>query len=137
MARFAQLLALIMASISMVAAAPASSGRTQYAPSVIPAVWKKIGAAKTSDSLSFTLVFNPVNPSGLEERMTQIALSRGEWLSQDEVATYFAPSADAKTAVETALKAIGATDLTYSAIGDKLTVTTTVEKAAEVSKIHA
>lgn len=122
-----------MASISMVAAAPTASGRTQYAPSVIPSVWTKLGAAQPSNSLSFTLVFNPVDASGLEERMTQIALSRGEWLTEDEVSSYFAPSADAKSTVETALKAIGATDFTYSAIGDKLTVTTTVEKAAEVS----
>lgn len=136
MARFAQLLALIIASISLVSAAPATSGRTQYAPSVIPSVWKKLGAAKASDTLSFTLVFNPANASGLEERMTQIALSHGEWLSQDEVATYFAPSADVKNSVESALKAIGASDFTYSALGDKLTVTTTVDQAAEVHSIR-
>lgn len=136
MARFAQLIALIVASISLVSAAPATSGRTQYAPSVIPSVWKKLGAAKASDTLSFTLVFNPANASGLEERMTQIALSHGEWLSQDEVATYFAPSADVKNSVESALKAIGASDFTYSALGDKLTVTTTVDQAAEVYLIR-
>lgn len=132
MARFAQLLALIVASITLASAAPAPGGRTQYAPTVIPAVWKKLGAAKPSDSLSFTLVFNPVDASGLEERMTQIALSHGEWLSQEEVATYFAPSPDVKNAVESALKAIGVVDFSYSAIGDHLTVTTTVDQAAEV-----
>lgn len=132
MARFTLLLALIITSISLASAAPAGSGRTQYAPSVIPNVWTKLGAAKPSNALSFTLVFNPVDASGLEERMTEIALSHGEWLSQDEVAAYFAPAADVKSTVENALKAIGATEFTYSAIGDKLSVTTTVDKAAEV-----
>ena len=132
MTRFVRISTLILASISLSTAAPTASGRTQYAPSVIPVAWKRIGTAETSGSLSFTLVFEPVGASDLDERMTQIALSRGEWLSQDEVASYFVPSAAAKSAVKTALEAIDATDLTYSSVGDKLTVTTTVEKAAEV-----
>lgn len=131
MARFAQLLALA-ATISLVSAAPAATGVKQYAPKVIPAVWKKLGAAPTEKPITFTVVFGARDAQGLEERMTDIALSHGDWLTQDEVSTYIAPSADAKAAVEAALKSIGATDFSYSAIGDKLTVTTTVDQAAEV-----
>jgi tripeptidyl-peptidase-1 len=67
--------------------------------------------------------------------MTQIALSRSAWLSQEEVAGFIAPSAEATTAVENAVNALGATGLTYSSIGDKLTLTTTVEKASQVSPL--
>lgn len=136
MARFAQLLIFAAASLCLTSASPAP-GRTHFAPKVISSAWKKVGDAKHSDSLSFTLVFNPANASGLEDHMTQIALSRGEWLSHDEVARYFAPSADSKKAVERALKAIGVTEFQYTAIGDHLTVTTTVQKAAEVRTLIA
>lgn len=132
MARFAQLLALV-SSVVLASAAPAAQGIKQYAPKAIPSIWKKLGAAPAHDTLTFTLVFGARDAQGLEERMTEIALSHGEWLTHDEVASYIAPSDDAKATVEAALKSIGASGLSYSAIGDKLTVTTTVDQAAEVS----
>lgn len=131
MARLAQLL-LLSLSVSFVSAAPATSGRTQYAPSVIPSVWKKVGSAPASKAITFDFIFAPKDTAGLEERMLEIANSQSEWLTEEEIASYIAPSDEAKATVETAVKAMGATGLKYSRNGDTLTVTTTIAEAAKV-----
>lgn len=131
MTRLAQLL-LLSLSLSLTSAAPSANGRTQFAPKVIPSVWKKAGSAPAAQSLTFDLIFAPANVAGLEQRMLEISNSGSLWITEEEVASFIVPSDDAKTAVEAALKGMGATGLTYSRSGDVLTSTATVEQAAKV-----
>ena len=53
-------------------------------------------------------------------------------MSQAEISGYLAPPAESIARVETALKALGIMNSTYSAVRDKLTVTTTVAVASDV-----
>lgn len=126
-------LLLLSLSALVASAAPSVGGRTQYAPKVIPSIWKKGIAAPTTGELTFDLIFTPKDAAGLETKMTEIAQNHQEWLSEEEIATYIAPSDDAKAAVEAALQGIGADSFTYSRNGDTLTVTTSIAKAAQVS----
>lgn len=130
MARSSWLL-LLSLSASLVSAAP----RTQYAPSVIPPVWTKVGDAPASMPITFDLIFTPKDAAGLEQRMLEISDSDSSWLTEEEIASYIVPSDEEKATVETAVKAMGATDLSYSRNGDTLTITTTIEQAAKVRNI--
>lgn len=149
MARLSQLLLLAVSIVY------ANAGKTQYGPRVIPNIWKAGAAAPASGAISFDLIFAPKDAAGLEARMLEIALAPGEksWLSEEEIASYIAPSDDAKAAVEAAIKDLGS--FTYSRngislflpkrsrsvvdkinLGDTLTVKTTVEKAASVGRSY-
>lgn len=112
---------------------PSTIGRRASAPQSIPSIWKPVGSALGSAPLTFTLVLHPAqDPSILDTKLTQIATDPNtQWLSQEELSSYVAPSADAKAAVENAVQAIGAT-FEYSTLGDKVTVTTTVTQASKV-----
>lgn len=116
MARLSQLI-LLAVSVVYVNAAPRSAGKTQYGPRVIPNIWKAGAAAPASGDLTFDLIFAPKDAAGLEERMLEIATAPGEksWLSEEEIASYIAPSDDAKAAVEAAIKDLGS--YTYSRNG--------------------
>lgn len=129
---FAPLIASLALS-SVVYAVPSTIGRRATAPQSIPSIWKPIGSALGSAPLTFTLVLHPAQDSSiLDAKIAQIAADHNtQWLTQEELATYVAPSADAKAAVENAVQAIGAT-LKYSALGDKVSVTTTVAQASKV-----
>lgn len=65
-------------------------------------------------------------------RMEKIAAEHSAWLSEDDLATYIAPTDEAKAAVQAAIAELGATIVSTSAAGDKVTVSTTVEKASKV-----
>ncbi|KAF8308704.1 subtilisin-like protein [Clavulina sp. PMI_390] len=130
MARLSQL-ALLLAYVAAVTAAPATSGRVHAAPSVIPSMWKQGAAAPAAKTISFDLIFAPKDVAGLEARMLEISNSKSAWMTEEEIAAYIVPSNEDKAAVETALKGIGATDLTYSRNGDTLTVTTTIAQASK------
>jgi tripeptidyl-peptidase-1 len=119
-------------SLAVANAVPSTSGRTEYAPRVIPAVWTKVGSAPANKPLTFDFIFSPRDAVGLEARMLEIAHSQSAWLSEEEVANYIAPSADVKASVEAAITELGANSMKYSRNGDTLTVTTTVGKAAKV-----
>lgn len=112
------------------AAGANAAARTHYAPQHIPSAWSKVGAAPAADSLEFTFVLEG-DYAGLTSRMEQIAASQSEWLTEDELASYIAPSADAKTAIDAAIKELGATVVSTSPAGDKVTVSTTVEAASK------
>lgn len=130
MAPLPQLLSVLVLAVAAIRGAPSPSGRTQKAPASIPAAWKALGDAPGSEAITFTLVFEPRDNAGLTARMEQIALTRSAWLTEEEVASYVAPTAEAKAAVDAAIKGIGATGV-YSRQGDHVAVTTTVEKAAQ------
>lgn len=125
-------LLLLSLSLAVANAAPSIKGRTQYAPSVIPSVWKQIGNAPADKSITFDLIFQPKDTAGLEERMLEISNSKSAWLTEEEIASYIAPSDDIKTIVEAAVKAGGADSFSYSRNGDTMSVTTTIAKAAKV-----
>lgn len=134
MAPLAALFALAASLVTSVAAVPhtrAPVARTHYAPSHIGADWKHVGSSVPSDAIEFTFVLEG-DYEGLTARMEKIAAEHSAWLSEDELATYIAPSADAKAAVQAAIKELGASTVSTSPSGDKVTVSTTVEKAAQV-----
>lgn len=134
MARLSTVLLLSISAL-LASAAPSPSGRTQYGPKVIPNIWKKGAAAPKTGDLTFDLIFSPKDTAGLEAKMTEIALNQGEWLSEEEIASYIAPSDDARATVEAALKAAGVDSYSYSRNGDTLTVKTSIAKAANVSSL--
>lgn len=129
-------LALSLSAVSFAAPPPSArspaSGRTHYGPSTIGSNWKHVGASAGSASVELTFVLNG-DYAGLTERMETIAASRGSqsWLTQEELATYMTPSADAQAAVNGAISALGAQVVSKSVVGDKITVSTTVEKASQ------
>ena len=109
-----------------------AKGRTHHAPAIISDAWTKDGTAPGGKSLTFDIIFKPRDAAGLEQRMLDIAHGQSKWLSEDEIASYIAPTADAKANVETAIRELEPNNMTYSRNRDTLTVTTTVEKAAKV-----
>lgn len=134
MGRLTHLLILLLLSLSLAVTSAASSagGRTQYAPRVIPAVWQKVGSAPPNKPLTFDFIFAPRDAAGLEERMLEIAHSQSAWLSEGEIASYVAPSANVKAIVEAAITELGADSMKYSRNGGTLTVATTIGKASTV-----
>lgn len=126
------LAASLVTSIAAVPRARAPTPRTHYAPSHIGSAWKHIGGPVASAPIEFTFVLEG-DYEGLTARMEKIAADHSAWLSEDELATYVAPSDDAKAAVQAAIKELGATTIATSDAGDKVTVSTTVEKASQVS----
>lgn len=134
MAPLVTLLALVASLTASVAAVPrvrAPAARTHHAPEHISADWKQVGNADSSASIEFTFVLEG-DYDGLTEKMEKIAAEHSAWLTEEELATFVAPSDDAKTVVEAAIKELGATKIATSTAGDKVTVSTTVEKASKV-----
>lgn len=124
---------LLLLSLTLAAQNAAfTKGRTHYAAAIISDAWTKDGAAPEDESLTFDIIFKPRDADGLERRMLDIAHRQSNWLSEVEIASYIAPTADAKANVETALKKLEPNSMTYSRNRDTLIVTTTVEKAAKV-----
>lgn len=119
---------LIHTVVSTVAAA---LSRTHYAPDIIPSPWKNLSLATASDSIEFTFVFAS-DYTPLTQRMEQIASDHSAWLTETELAAYVGPSDTAKSAVQDAIKELSGTVLATSALGDKVTINTTIEKASKV-----
>lgn len=111
-------------------------GRSYKAPKVIPSVWSQGGAAKASAPLIFTFALNSERDSNeLDAKIASIAMDpNAQWLTKEELATYVAPSASAKATVEAAIKSMRGASFSYSSLGDKVTVQTTVDEAAKVCK---
>lgn len=105
--------------------------RTHYAPARINANWKHVGGAIASENIEFTFVLAG-DYEGLTARMEKTASERSAWLTRDELKTYVAPSNEAKAAVQAAIEELGATRVATSPAGDKVTVSTTVERASQV-----
>lgn len=115
-------------------AVPAKPGRTHRAGPNIASHWQHVGPSSASDEMNITFVLKSKDYDGLTAKMDQIALEGGEWLTVEELANYVGPADESKAAIEAAVKSsLGASEFSYSATGDKLTVKTTVEAA---SKVH-
>lgn len=98
--------ALLVFSVALSKASPTH----RSAPSYIPSIWSTHddvldGAA----TLTFTFGLSPANGNGngykaLESRLTRIAETRGNWLTDEELAFYTSPSVEAKTALDFAIE---------------------------------
>lgn len=93
------------------------------APSYIPSIWSTHGdVLDGSATLRFTFGLSPANANGydaLESRLTHIAETRGDWLTDDELAPYVSPSVEAKIALNSAIEARGYTCFTAYALKDR------------------
>lgn len=104
--------------------------KIHHAPKNIPPAWKKLSHALDSASIEFTFVLAG-NYTSLTQRMEQIASSHLSWLTESELASYVGPSKASKNAVQSAIEEMSATVLSTSAVGDKVTVKTSVGDASK------
>ena len=134
--RFAALVALSLAVASGALAAPSSNpgDRQIPAPAVVPSAYRQTGLSSASKPFEFTINLHGAKMDQLEARMMQIATSGGQWLSDEELATYASPDALSLTAVKTFLTVAGVPEsaISYSKFNDAVTVQSTV---GQVSKL--
>ena len=81
-------------------------------------------------SLTFDIIFNTRDADRLEQHLLEIVHHQSKWLSEEEIASYIAPSADVKTTVELAIKGLEPLNMLYSRDGGALTITTAIAKVA-------
>lgn len=108
--------------------------RRHYAPDRISGNWKRINNTFPTTSIEFTFVLGGDYES-LAARMVKIAAEHSPWLTKNELAAYIAPSDEARAAVETAIEELGASKIATSSLGDKITVSATIEKASQVCNL--
>lgn len=133
MRSLATLISLLSLATAVVAA-PHRTGaaRSHFTRRTISSHWTEVDAANPSAPISFALVLKG-DYAGLTQRMQTIAAQQSPWLSKDELATYVSPAPGATAAVEAAIQEMG-TITGRSTLGDKITVTTTVANASQVSR---
>ena len=133
MAPLSSLFVFGLSAVSAVLGAPAArSGRTLYAPTAISSKWTHLGSSVSTEALEFTFILKSKDYAGLSAKMEEIALARSEWLTQEQLAEYVAPTDEAVAAVNAAIHSFGGSIVSKSVTGDKITVSTTVGAAAKV-----
>lgn len=96
--------------------------------------WTKLGTAPRLHPAAFKLVLRGEHFSQLEEKMTDIALSRGEWLTSSQLDYYVRPSSEAQHAVQQWLADHGvhAKDISASRADSVVAVQTDTKTVAKV-----
>ncbi|KAK0535116.1 hypothetical protein OC842_002418 [Tilletia horrida] len=100
-----------------------------HAPEIISSLWQAIGLPDLAAPFKTTLQLTEANLDGLAARMEQIAAEgSGKWLSDDELKSYIAPSADALSTVTNYLKQQGVNpnSITTSKFGDQITFVSSI-----------
>jgi tripeptidyl-peptidase-1 len=115
-------------------AAPSTVGTLVHGPRVIPNTFQKLGFAAGVTPFTMTFHLNGANLDGLAAAMDQNAATLGNPFTMEQIASYASPSTADQNAVQSYLTSQGftASQMTYSAFKDEVTVTTTVAKAASI-----
>jgi hypothetical protein len=145
----------ILLVVSVIAAAKASDSNHHYllkrqpnalntrralpkamlAPNSIPPHYVPSNSpVKQNTSYDFTMYLQGGKLDALDAKMQQISISgKGNWLSEDDLMTYVAPSASNTAAVKTFLQQSGYSpnDYTFSKYGDLVHVKSTLAKTAK------
>jgi len=127
-------LLLVLAQLTTLAHGKTKKAKVLKGPSKIPSEWKKVGKATSKQAMNFNLYLNAPNRDGLDAYMEQIAQDPSlPWLNASQLASYITPSKADQTSVTAALTAVGipAKNLTWSSLGDRVTVKTTVKLAGK------
>lgn len=108
--------------------------RTITTPTPRSHTWTKLGTAPLVHPAAFKMVLRGEHFSQLEEKMADIALSRGEWLTSSQLDHYVRPSSEALHAVQQWLTDHGmhAKDISFSRADSVLAVRTDTQTVAKV-----
>lgn len=104
--------------------------RTRSLPSSVHEGWTQGKRAEAAAPYTFTMALQSGDLDGLASKMDEIAAGSGEWLSDEELSQYAAPSLNTSDAALAFLTAAGISpsQITMSKHGDYVTVDTTVEQ---------
>lgn len=102
-------------------------------------MWTNLGAAPSVQPAAFKMVLRGEHFSLLEEKMTDIALKRGEWLTSSQLDWFVRPSSEAQHAVQQWLADHGvqAKDISYSRADSVVAVRTDAKTVAKVCEVAA
>lgn len=129
------ILLLSTLAISTCSAAAIETALLRIAPESIPSSWQESALSEHDPPFEWTINVESRDIPGLTARMKQIAEeNKGNWLSDEELRQYAAPTQEATDAVLKFLasKEILPSQIKSSRYGDRITVNTTIGKTAEM-----
>lgn len=119
------------AAATVLALAPGALGRMVTKAPGSTHVYAAATPAPTDAEFTYTVALTPGNQDGLEDKMYEIALSGGSWLTEPQLLEYTKSKAEHVAAVKAHLLNHGAReqDIAEAKFGDALTVKSTVAAA--------
>lgn len=128
-----RLINILLCALLLVTRARAQMAKEINSAIPNPDHWTRIGDAPDDHPVSFKLVLAGEHFGQLEQRMSEIASTRGNWLSSEELEYFVTPSSEAQDAVRMFLDQHETSDVTFTRAMDVVSVHTTARVASEVS----